>query len=258
MKKINIVFSFVFVLFLVSCADSEVTQTTDETETNVGPFYAQFLACNAGPDFNQENLDSMIADFNKLNLSDDLVWVGGYAPVEGQNQYTNGWWELNWTSKEAADAGWETWMADEEAQAWDERTNNVLECDNDSLSGWNFYTPGTTTMEDWSSFATQTFECEFNEGKSSEDLKANVEEYNNWVDENASDDPYYYGIYFAEDGSGDGFIWLNWHDSFDSMKAGNDNWAETGQDVQAGFDETATCKTPDLYNSAEFYQAEAS
>ena len=47
--------------------------------------------CNAGPDFNQENLDSMIAEFNNLNLSDDLVWAGGYAPVEGQNQYTNRW-----------------------------------------------------------------------------------------------------------------------------------------------------------------------
>jgi hypothetical protein len=258
MKKITNIFSFTFILFLVSCAENDVTETSENNETNNGPFYAQFLACQAGPDYSSDNLAKMIADFNQLNLSDDLMWVGGYAPVEGQNQYSNGWWEMNWSSKEAADAAWAEWMADEEAQAWDNGSNNVLECDNSTLSGWNFYTPGNTTMEDWTSFATATFECTYNEGKGSEDLKANVEEYNNWLDSNGSEDPYMYGVYFAEDNSDEGFIWLNWHDSFDSMETGNDNWAKTGQAVQAGFDDTATCTTPDLYNSAEFYSPDQS
>ena len=75
MKKINIVFSFVFVLLLVSCADSEVTQTTDEAETNVGPFYAQFLACNAGPDFWLKLIQIEASSLLGVSL----------APVCGQN-----------------------------------------------------------------------------------------------------------------------------------------------------------------------------
>ena len=40
----------------------------------------------------------------------------------------------------------------------------------------------------------------------------------------------------------------------DSMKAGNESWSETGQSIQAGFNETATCTGPDIYNSAEIIQ----
>ncbi len=32
---------------------------------------------------------------------DQMVWAGGLAPASGQQ---NGWWELQWTSKEASDA----------------------------------------------------------------------------------------------------------------------------------------------------------
>ena len=44
----------------------------------------------------------------------------------------------------------------------------------------------------------------------------------------------------------------------DSMKAGNESWSETGQSIQAGFNETATCTGPDIYNSAEIYSTQAS
>ena len=103
MKNINKIFSFVFILFLASCADNEMTETSETNEPNVGPFYAEFLACKAGPDFNQKNVAKMIADFNQLNISEGVTWVGGYAPVQGQNRYAgvNGWWEINWESTHA-------------------------------------------------------------------------------------------------------------------------------------------------------------
>ena len=260
MKNINKIFSLVFILFLASCADNEMTETSETNEPNVGPFYAEFLACKAGPDFNQENVAKMIADFNQLNISEGVTWVGGYAPVEGQNRYAgvNGWWEINWESKEAAEAGWKEWMADEEAMAWDESTNNILECDNSQVLGWDFYLPGETMFEDWSSFATGTLECNYNEGKSSDDLKANIEQYNKWVAEYGSDDDYAYGVYFPQYEAEQDFLWLNWHGDMDSMKSGNESWAETGQSIQAEFNKTATCTGPDIYNSAEIYSPQSS
>ena len=86
MKNINKIFSFVFILFLASCADNEMTETSETNEPNVGPFYAEFLACKAGPDFNQENVAKMIADFHHLNISEDVTWLGGHAPVEDPNR----------------------------------------------------------------------------------------------------------------------------------------------------------------------------
>ena len=61
-----------------------------------------------------------------------------------------------------------------------------------------------------------------------------------------------YGVYLSNSDTDSDFLWLNWHKSFDDMNSGNKNWAETGQSVQDGFDKTATCKSPDLYESREF------
>jgi hypothetical protein len=258
MKKLNKLFSFVFIIFLVSCADSEMNETSETPEPNVGPFYAEFLACKAGPDFNQENVANMIAEFNQLNISDSIGWIGGYAPIEGQNQYAgiNGWWEINWESKESAESAWKEWAANEEASEWSSNNASVVDCDTSQILGWNFYLPGEQVIEDWTSFTTATFECTFNEGKTSEDLKANIEEYNQWLADNSSDDPYQYGVYFPQYEAEQDFLWLNWHGDMNAMIAGNKNWEETGQAIQAGFDETSTCTTPDIYNSAQIYIAE--
>ena len=89
-------------------------------------------------------------------------------------------------------------------------------------------------------------------------MKANIEQYNKWVAEYGSDDDYAYGVYFPQYEAEQDFLWLNWHGDMDSMKAGNESWAETGQSIQAGFNETATCTGPDIYNSAEIYSTQAS
>ena len=47
----------------------------------------------------------------------------------------------------------------------------------------------------------------------------------------------------------------NWQANFDEMEAGNANWQEKGNQMQAKFDETATCAEPTLYNGMEFYRA---
>ena len=48
---------------------------------------------------------------------------------------------------------------------------------------------------------------------------------------------------------------VDWQANFDEMEAGNANWQEKGNQMQAKFDETATCAEPTLYNGMEFYRA---
>ena len=261
-KNINKIYSFFFLLLLVSCAENEVVETNETEESNVGPFYAEFLACTAGPDFSQENVASMVASFNELNISESVWWVGGYVPIQGQNKYAgiNGWWEIDWESKEAAEVAWKEWAADEDAMAWDESTNSIIDCDTSNILPWNYYTPGASTMEadDWLSFTTSTFECNFNDGKTTDDLRANVQEFNKWVEENPSPGAYTYAIYLPDYDAEQDFLWLNWHGDMATKVAGDKSWAETGQSIQAKFDETATCTGPDVYNSGQIYAPQSS
>ena len=44
----------------------------------------------------------------------------------------------------------------------------------------------------------------------------------------------------------------------DTKVAGDKSWAETGQSIQAEFDDTATCTGPDMYNSGQIYAPQSS
>ena len=67
---------------------------------------------------------------------------------------------------------------------------------------------------------------------------------------------YAYGIYPARpetETEGVDYFWGNFHESFETMKAGTEGFQATGAEVQAAFDATATCVNPDVYNSKVFY-----
>ena len=112
--------------------------------------------------------------------------------------------------------------------------------------------------DDWLSFTTSTFECNFNDGKTTDDLRANVQEFNKCVEENPSPGAYTYAIYLPDYDAEQDFLWLNWHGDMDTKVAGDKSWAETGQSIQAKFDETATCTGPDVYNSGQIYAPQSS
>ncbi len=253
--KYSSMFAFTTVFLMTACSNGSMDQPEAVTEVADVTYYNQFLPCTPGPDYSPENMRQMIVEWNSLEvMSDDLVWAGGYAPKGDSNGQDNGWWELQWPSKEAADVAWEAWMADDVAQAWDKESDAVLECDNSAVSSWTFKTPGAESPDfDFSYFATETYPCNLNDGMSSEDLMAVAEKYNNWVAENGTAEAYFYGIYEAldEDAMFD-FLWLNFHQSFEGLEAGNANFAENGGDMQASFDKVASCRTPDFYDSAEF------
>ena len=60
---------------------------------------------------------------------------------------------------------------------------------------------------------------------------------------------HFFGVYFPEFDADADFLWGNWHSNFDVKAAGNKHWQENGKEMQAKFDEVATCNSPDIYDS---------
>ena len=101
-------------------------------------FYNEFIPCVGGSDFNQENVDKMMKGWRALNISDDLLGAWGYVPASDTSRFDNGWWELSWESKEAADAAWAEWVQDEEAMAFLAENESVMVCDGAERASWDF------------------------------------------------------------------------------------------------------------------------
>jgi len=240
------------IIFIASCSDS-----MDEAEVQQTVFFNQFISCTAGPDYSQENMRQYVADWNELvAVYDQMVWAGGLAPASGQQ---NGWWELQWTSKEASDAAWESWLSREDAQEWDQATNNVLDCDNTQVFDHEFHLGDPESGMDWKSYATQSQACRFINDASRSDLMADMALFDEWLDKHRTDDPYTYGVYLPLDNNDpNDFYWLNFHQNFNTMEKGNMNWIDNGAEMQAVFDSHTECDDPELWNGAEFKNVSAS
>ena len=165
--------------------------------------------------------------------------------------------ELEWDSKESSDNAFSN--PSPEFLAWSEKYADVMTCDIEGRFPWTFYLPRDPAsfgevMGEQGYFASEFLACNFKEGKVRQDLRAAVVQFNEYLDQNGSANPYFYGVYFPEyDGAEADFIWGNWHASFDSMKLGNADWEENGKAMQAKFDEISTCISPDYYDSYELY-----
>ena len=238
--------SFLAIIFVVSCSNS-----MDDADAQQTVYFNQFIPCKAGPDYSAETMKAFVAEWNELvAVYDEMVWAGGYAPASGQQ---GGWWELQWSSKEAADAAWESWLSNAEAQEWDQTSRNVLDCDNSQVGDFDLHGGVAAPDFDWTSFATQSQACRYTDGSTQADLMADMKLFNKWVADNGTGDPYTYGVYIPQDSSDPyDFYWLNWHQNFDTMEAGNMNWVENGKEMQATFDSHAICDDAQLWNSAEF------
>ena len=248
-----------FLIFVVSCGQSEAPNGNNLTFDVVGvEFYNEFIPCVGGSDFNQENVDKMMKGWRSLNISDDLLGAWGYVPATDTSRFDNGWWELSWESKEAADAAWAEWVQDEEAMAFLAENESVMVCNGDERGSWDFtfhrdvYSFGP--MSEDGSFFTEFFPCKYNAGKSSDDLMESIALYNKWLDGLDATSFYAYGIY-AGDGTDElaDFWWGNFHENSDGAAAGQASWLETGGEARASLEATATCDVPELYNSGVIY-----
>jgi len=122
MKKICTL--LVALLVIVNCTNNGTDKKADVTFDLLGvKFYNEFFPCKGGKDYTPENVNKMMKAWRSQNISSDLLGAWGYAPASEKNAQENGWWELQWESKEKADAAWRIWNADKDAMAWSANTS---------------------------------------------------------------------------------------------------------------------------------------
>ena len=97
MRSFKYTLSIFTLLFIVSCANEETSVSNETGPIYKGPFYNEFLACNAGPKF-EDDIQEMLSEWQKLQPAAGLSWAGVYAPVGDNHRFSNGWWELEWDS----------------------------------------------------------------------------------------------------------------------------------------------------------------
>ena len=178
MKKLLLI-SFVSFLF-VSCSTE---QDSNQSEAfNGESIFVEFMPCQAGPDYSVENMQEMISEWRSLLTADDLKGAWGYAPASESNAFGNtGWWELNWSSQESANAAWSQWASNTEAAAWTEKYESVLSCDAEGRNALDAIFPVEAdhfgALPESGYFYSEFYHCFYNEGSSKADAVAFLPKY---------------------------------------------------------------------------------
>ena len=252
-KKLIKLLTLCSVFFVISCSNNDVTEVSDDQgPIHRGPYHIEFLACTAGPDYSMENAQKMLTDWKDLEHSENLRWAGVHAPEGENHRFDNGWWELEWTTEEAANEAWST--ENPAFMAWAQEYESVMTCDGEGRFPWEFYLPrpsdsfGTVEADD-GYYASAYLQCNFNEGYDRMDLRAAVVEFNAYLDASGEDSPYYFGVYYPKYDDQADFLWLNAYSNFESMATSNADWEVNGKAMQDKFNTISTCLTPDIYNS---------
>ncbi|MAQ97702.1 MAG: hypothetical protein CMD50_00185 [Gammaproteobacteria bacterium] len=268
-NKKNLAGVFALLLLIASCSVEESSEQESSSMLNVR--YNEFMACEFGPDMTSDNLTAMISEWQQLITSEELIGAWGYSPASDQNAWGDvGWWELEWTSKEAAESAWAEWESNKDAAAWTEKHAGVMQCDGpgrfkfDGIFPIPFETYGEKNPNGY--FYSEFHGCTYNEGSSQKDAEAFVSGFNNAVAEaDYSDTGYHYGNYFAHNnsatnprGEGADFLWAN----FTKTKEMNDKAnaafeAEVREKMFPLFSEFASCgDNPDVYHGWTLYDAD--
>tara|TARA_B100001540_G_scaffold316129_1_gene345170 strand:+ start:840 stop:1625 length:786 start_codon:yes stop_codon:yes gene_type:complete len=245
--------------------------TNKDQSVNSTARYNEFMACEFGSEMSSDNLTAMISEWQELISSEDLIGAWGYAPASDQNAWGEvGWWELEWTSKEAADSAWADWESNEAATAWAEKHSGVMQCDGpgrfkfDGIFPIAFETYGEKNPNGY--FYSEFYGCSYNEGSSRENAEAFVEGFNNAVAEaDYSETGYHYGNYFAHDlsatnpnGESADFLWANFTKTKEMNDKANASFeAEVREKMFPLFSEFASCgDNPDVYHGWTLYDAD--
>ena len=138
MSNFKYILSAFVILFIVSCAQEDAAVSGDTGPIYKGPYYNEFLACNAGPAFD-DGIQEMLSAWQELPSAAGLGWAGVYAPVGEDHRFSNGWWELEWDSKESSDNAFSN--PSPEFLAWSEKYADVMTCDIEGRFPWTFYLP---------------------------------------------------------------------------------------------------------------------
>lgn len=269
----NSLAAFFGLLMIVGCSMEESSmEDSSDNDASSGPvvYFNEFMECKFGPDMSEENLTAMISDWQKLISSEDLTGAWGYAPAADTNSFgESGWWELQWTSKDGAEAAWSDWVSNEAATEWTEKYASVMQCDGPGRYAWDGTFPISAEENgeypDNGYFYSEFHACNFNEGSSREDAMAFMPGFNDAVaNSNYEDTSYHYGNYFAHGdapsnprGESANFLWANFTNSKDSNDKANASFeADVRDKMFPLFSEFASCAdTPDVYHGWTLYNA---
>ena len=264
--------------FIASCSnemaveptseDNSYSEFVDALESTGGKAFAEFMACEAGADFNAENATKLISDWQKLITAESLFGVWGYVPAADTNAFGDTlWWELNWNSKEEADAEWNAWVQNEDAQAWAEQYSNVMVCDGEgrnSFDGVYPILPNTYgDVNESGYFYAEFHQCNYIDGSDRTDAEAFLPGFTNAVsNSDYNGTGYSFANYFAyknEDGShvdaDVDFLWGNFTKGKDAMDKATESFEnDVREEMFPLFSEFATCaEVPDVYHCWTFY-----
>ena len=277
-KNKLLITSVISAFFIVSCSnetavepaeeDNSYSEFVDAIECTGGKAFAEFMACEAGADFNAENATKMISDWQKLITAESLFGVWGYVPASDTNAFGDTlWWELNWNSKEEADAEWNAWVQNEDAQAWAEQYSNVMVCDGEgrnSFDGVYPILPNTYgDVNESGYFYAEFYQCNYIDGSDRTDAEAFLPGFTNAVsNSDYNGTGYSFANYFAyknEDGShvdaNVDFLWGNFTKGKDAMDKATESFEnDVREEMFPLFSEFATCaEVPDVYHGWTFY-----
>ena len=277
-KNKLLITSAIGAFFIASCSnemaveptseDNSYTEFVDALESTGGKAFAEFMACEAGADFNAENATKMISDWQKLITAESLFGVWGYVPAADTNAFGDTlWWELNWNSKEEADAEWNAWVQNEDAQAWAEQYSNVMVCDGEgrnSFDGVYPILPNTYgDVNESGYFYAEFHQCNYIDGSDRTDAEAFLPGFTNAVsNSDYNGTGYSFANYFAyknKDGShvdaDVDFLWGNFTKGKDAMDKATESFEnDVREEMFPLFSEFATCaEVPDVYHGWTFY-----
>ena len=259
----NLFTFFISIVFIASCSmDERVEETTDLLDNE---YFTEFMQCKAGPDYSAENMAKMIADWQPLITADQLMGVWGYAPASEKNLYPDtGWWELQWTSKEAAEAAWNQWVQNAEVAAWQEKYKDVLVCNGEARNGFESVFPlGAEEFGDLPKsgyFFSAVWLCKYNEGYGVVDAKEFLPKFTKIVRNSSgyAGTSYHFGNYYSDSNPDADFLWGDFTNSRESMTQATNAFQKDVQPTMFPlFSEFAACgETPDEYDGWMLYDAE--
>ena len=270
---------FSFVFFGCSPAERPADTGGEESATasamaeeDTGPdLYQQYLWCKQGENYSDESSQAQTARWIELAVEAGVTNWGAFTLIPRvEDPNFDSILGLMWPSKEAQEADMALYAQAGVNAKLSEEFPGVALCGGDEgqwtwgFDTWNSdRTAAQQSSEPGATGVGSYHFCSYNEGKEPSDLVAVVEgPHASWIEEFEKENgPSSYSFkYFRPDFDTTtaerndpvpaeyDFVWLDAHNSEEDRVAGQNSFEATGQEVQAAFDEVATCNTPQVFD----------
>ncbi len=265
--------------------ESAAPQTAQQAETEPAPSegavtptsYTEYLQCEFGENYSPEAFQTFLADWNAeiSELPDRGVRAFGYMPRDWSSDAFDGIWVLRWPNVDDRNAGWKDY-ADSGAQARLRAAHpDLIECAPENELGmfafdtYSRRTAPDTWTQETSPYAITMQICAMNDDRPLSDLRDFVTTsylpYLDEADARLEGNTYWYQVAVMDEENSVGrpstasmpfdFVWMNYWNSAEEEGTSMADWGVNGVEMQAQFDELATCQDAIPYNGYYFRTA---